>query len=349
MAVLNRRDILIGAAALAAAGRLGTAGSAAGAEAPSVEIFPGNPHGARATAYTIVTADMGASLAFYRDAWGYDHVVEGKLGKHAPTVAGAGGPGRRFAVLNFKTQPDYSIRLLEAPAGAAANRPPGTTLLEPGLLAITGRTHDYRESFPRLVKAGMKPTAEPGSEVHGAREWVSYGGIGPSGEQLFVSCFLKDDGKNPAWNNPPYLHAPFFLASVLSFDRWPLLDFYGKVFETIPTKESNVEDPPLVKLMGLPPDAFLRFANTGDKTGIEWWENRQRRPPGNIHPTALDRTGIAMITLTVNDLAATRMRAEASGYPVIGEGSLPIVGAEFTPGFYLRGSQGELIEVVGRT
>jgi catechol 2,3-dioxygenase-like lactoylglutathione lyase family enzyme len=346
---LHRRTVLIGIAAGASAALLGGNGWAPAEAAPAIEGSPGNPHGVRGLLYTIVTADMAASLAFYRDAYGYDHVVQGKLGRRPPTVPGVGQAGRRFAVLNFKNTTDHgAIRLLEAPAGAGSNRPLGTPTTEPGIRGITGKTRDYKESLSRLQAAGLKLIAEPNQEVHGDKEWVAFIGIGPSGERLAIPCFVKDGDKVPPWDNGAYLHGPLNYASVACYDRWPLLDFYGRVFETTHTKETSLEAPKLLMLEAMPPESFARFSMIGPGAGVEWWESREERPPGNIHATSLDRTGIAMITLAVNDLDATRRRAQAAGYPILGEGSLPVVGAESVPGFYLRGSQGELLEIVGR-
>jgi len=67
---------------------------------------------------------------------------------------------------------------------------------------------------------------------------------------------------------------------------------------------------------------------------------------GTLYPAALDRTGLAMLTMRVNDLAKCRAMCKAAGIAPVGEGALPLPGAASREGFCLRGAVGELIEVV---
>jgi hypothetical protein len=83
--------------------------------------------------------------------------------------------------------------------------------------------------------------------------------------------------------------------------------------------------------------------------GLEWWELRQYRPVSPPPwPTSLDKTGLAMTTFLVDDIAAIRARVGESGFTILGEGALPTPEGEFRDGFYLRGTEGELYEVIGR-
>jgi hypothetical protein len=62
--------------------------------------------------------------------------------------------------------------------------------------------------------------------------------------------------------------------------------------------------------------------------------------------TTLYRTGLAMLTMRVNELAKCRAICEAAGMVPVGEGALPLPGVANREGLYLRGAVGELIEVV---
>ncbi len=77
---------------------------------------------------------------------------------------------------------------------------------------------------------------------------------------------------------------------------------------------------------------------------IEVWEFKA--PQGTLYPTSLDRTGLAMLTMRVNDLGKCRELCEANGIAPVGEGALPLNGNAQPEGFTLRGAVGELIEVI---
>src|SRR2546421_120052 len=97
---------------------------------------PTNQLDARAYVFTVVTPDLDASIAYYRDLMGYAVLRRGKLEGRLPKVPGAGHAGRGYALI--RTAPERVadngfIRLLEAPRGAMANRPrPECTILDPG-------------------------------------------------------------------------------------------------------------------------------------------------------------------------------------------------------------------------
>jgi hypothetical protein len=98
---------------------------------------------------------------------------------------------------------------------------------------------------------------------------------------------------------------------------------------------------------GAPLGAYFRYGRLGDGMGVEWREFRGAQPsPEPPFPAGLDRTGLAMMTVGVRDLALVRANASAAGAPVLGEGALPRPGALRDKGFHLRGVLGELIEVV---
>jgi hypothetical protein len=139
----------------------------------------------------------------------------------------------------------------------------------------------------------------------------------------------------------------------MCLDRYPILDFYGKLLgitvggddyvgeETLNYKAVNL-------LAGAPPGSYFRVSRFSALRD-EIWEWRQWDPEvAPAWPTALDRTGLAMITLLVDDLSVARGRAKDAGFPILGEGAFPSPGRKTQDGFTLRGGVGELIEVIGR-
>jgi len=131
---MNRRDVLQ-ASALAMGASLSGNGRAATQPDPSVPQpqtgFPispiegSNPLAAKIEAFTTVSPDVDASITFYRDVMEMRLADEGTLPADITTAPGAGKAGRRYAILDM---PDSvwgkaSVRILQAPRGAVANRP----------------------------------------------------------------------------------------------------------------------------------------------------------------------------------------------------------------------------------
>jgi catechol 2,3-dioxygenase-like lactoylglutathione lyase family enzyme len=326
-----------------------------------------NPLATRNYIYTVVTPDMAASIHFYRDVMGFELVEQGKLEGRLPTVAGVGGTGRKYALLRaFENIPSETgvIRLLEAPAGAAANRPrPDAQEWNPGFFAFDCWARDVEESHRRLTAAGIKTISEPLYYFHddvkllsgdsgktlGNIELKSYSAFGPAGEQMFISGGISKDKKPwPAWQYPG-LHGPFITDVIVCLDRWPVWEFYEKAFGLKVTKDAYSAQDNINKLSGLPEGTYYRFGGVGDGANIEWTEFRQWNPAEiTVYPTDLDRTGAAMITMLVDDLPRVRKMVADAGIKVLGEGALPTPGAKYQDGLYVRGAVGELIEVIAR-
>ena len=346
------------------------ASSAVGAVQPKpikAEATPTNPLAARAAVYTVVTPDLDGSIRFYCDLMGYDLAKTGALQGRMPTVAGVGEPGRRYALLHAQGASNMApgaLRLLEVAEGAPPNRPrPTSNLLNPGLGTFQLMTRDDAESYKKLSEGGAKTITPPQFYYHynmrprpgvtgrAARdiEVRSYSVYGPSGEQMFITYGVSVDHKPwPASLAPQTLHSAFGGCSIMCLDRWPVWDFYDQAFGIKPTRDTDASLEAVNSLTGMPEGTYFRFGILGEGLGIEYWEFRQPRPPGIVYPTALDRTGLAMFTLLVDDLEHVRANIKAAGIVPVGAGALPTLTAEYQDGLYLRGAVGELIEVIGR-
>jgi catechol 2,3-dioxygenase-like lactoylglutathione lyase family enzyme len=326
-----------------------------------------NPLASRNSIFTIVTPDMGASIHFYRDVMGFELVKQGKLEGRLPTVAGVGGAGRKYALVrareNIQSETGM-IRLLEAPSGATANRPrPGSNIWNPGFAVIEGWARDIGESYRQLTAAGVKTITEPLYYFHddikllpgatgktlGNIELKTYCAFGPAGEQMFLSGGISRDRQPwPAWQYPG-LHSPYTSNVIVCLDRWPVWDFYEKAFGLKVTKDGYSGQDNICRLIGAPLGTYYRLGGVGDGSNIEWNEYRQWNPADTtIYPTDLDRTGAAMVTMLVDDLAQVRSMVTEAGIKILGEGALPTPGAKYQDGLYVRGAVGELIEVIGR-
>jgi catechol 2,3-dioxygenase-like lactoylglutathione lyase family enzyme len=317
--------------------------------------------GARIEIFTIVTPDLDASLRFYHDIMGFPVIAKGKLGSRLPTVAGVGNAGRAYAIVKTtETGERGTLRLLEAPKGAAANRPrPGSSIIDPGFATIECLSRAVDESYHLLTSKGVKTisgpryyyfngmTPLPGAEPEKDFEFRSYSAFGPAGEQVFISSGVSSDHKPwPAWTHAG-LHEGFTAGVLVSLDRWPVWDFYNAVFGLKPTRDTYTGAEAVNELIGAPEGYNCQFGFLGGD--MEWWEYRDRPPTATPpFPTDLDKTGLAMATMVVNDLAEIRARAKDAGYQTLGEGALPTPDVPYQDGFYLRGGVGELVEVIGR-
>jgi catechol 2,3-dioxygenase-like lactoylglutathione lyase family enzyme len=374
MQPFNRRQILgYSAAALAGLTSSGLTAAKPADPAPVAQPLPTNPLAARLAVVTVVTPDMDASLHFYRDLLGYELARRGTLKGRLPTVPGVGEAGRQYAILHAQgaSPRDYgALRLLEAPAGAAPNRPrPESQLFNPGLATFQLMTRNDVESYRKMTEGGAKTISPPqfysfykDQPMPGVThpeldvEVTGYSVFGPAGEQMYSTYGVSLDHKPwpvklPAglmYGTPDVLHSALQGCSIMCLDRWPVWDFYDKAFGIKSTRDTAAEQDGLNTLTGLPPGTYFRFGVMGEETGIEVWEFRHFHPPGTVYPLALDRTGFAMMTLIVDDLERVRAKIAAAGIEPVGVGALPTQTDEYQDGLYLRGAVGELIEVIGR-
>jgi hypothetical protein len=97
------------------------------------------------------------------------------------------------------------------------------------------------------------------------------------------------------------------------------------------------------ELIGAPRETYFLWGTLGN-VSMEIWEFKL--PEGTVYPCSLDRTGLAMITMRVNDLAKARATCAANGIEPVGEGAFPQPGNPRPAGFTLQGTVGELVEVV---
>ena len=170
---------------------------------------------------------------------------------------------------------------------------------------------------------------------------MSYSPFGPGGEQMFITANLRGD--RPDWTLPG-VHGNFGSAVIITLDQRPVETFYAKVLglgkiDEMQCYQRNVND-----LIGAPKDTTFLWSFLGQGVSIE--VEQYLVPEGNTYPTALDATGLAMITLRVNDLEHCRAMCRDAAIPLIAEGALPLPGRTKPEGFTLRGAVGELIEVV---
>lgn len=372
----NRRQVLrFSAAAVLCLNSIARAGASQTATPgwPAAKSLPTNPLALRLALVTVVTPDMDASLHFYRDLLGYELAKVGVLGTPMPTVAGVGVAGRKYALLHAQGTSLYdygALRLLEAPLGAAPNRPrPQSQLFNPGLATFQFMTRSDVESYRTMTEGGAKTISPPQfySFYHDRPlpgvthpeldvEVTGYSVFGPAGEQMYSTFGVSLDHKpwpvklpsELMYGTPDVLHSALQGCSIMCLDRWPVWNFYDAAFGLKSTRDTAADQEGLNTLTGLPPGSYFRFGVMGEETGIEVWEFRHLQPPGTVYPLALDRTGFAMMTLIVDDLERVRANIRANGIEAIGSGALPTLTAEHQDGLYLRGAVGELIEVIGR-
>ncbi len=314
-----------------------------------------NPMAAKTVIYTIVTPDLEASAKFYHDVLGHDVVDRGKLEGKAP--ASAGGAGRGYALMHHKEAAGFGvIRLLQAPDGAKANRPqPDAAVIDAGLVAIECHVRDADEAFKMVTAAGGKAVSAPQYYYFGASQLptdssTSFSAFGPAGEQIVFNCANAPDTLNQRLTpDYPGVFGPFFQYNVMTRDRWPTLRLMGKVFGLKTSRDRLAEQPNIATMIGAPDKTALRFIDVGDHSGMQLWEYRMRAPAATPPwPTGLDKTGLAMVTIMVDKIAPVKAKLKEAGIAGLAEGSLPTAQGKGHEGLYIRGAEGELIEVIGR-
>ena len=308
-----------------------------------------NPLEARIVVFTIVSPDVDASIRFYTEVIGMTLVDEGALPADATSAPGVGKAGRRHATLQMPEPSESAqVRVLEAPQGAVANRPrPDSGPWDPGLLVMEGTTRDPAESYHRLASANTPVITPPRYYFFRNTTWgrdidvMSYAAFGPGGEQMFITSHVRSD--RPEWTLPG-LHSGFHNAAITSLDQRPVDAFYEQALGLRRSSQLECYQRNTNELIGAPDDSYFLWGNVGIGVSIEVWEFKAAS--GTLYPTSLDRTGLAMLTIRVNDLGKCRALCESNGIEPVGEGALPMHGNPGADGFTLRGAVGELIEVI---
>lgn len=310
-----------------------------------------DPLDAKMVACSTVTPDYQASIRFYRDLLGFALVEQGRLPSNASTAPGATKLGQRYALLAAAgSTRGAHVRILEAPVAAKPNRPrPRSRIFDPGLAVMECGAEDIAESYRILKNAGVPMISSPRYYFFRATSMgfdldvMSYSPFGPAGEQLFVTSNIRSD--RPRWTLPG-LHQNVVAVMISSLDQRPVEEFYLKALGLKRVNQMDSFQRNTNELMGGPADNYFLWGFLGKDVRIELEEHRQ--PNGVIYPTSLDRTGLAMFTLSVNDLSRCRAMCREAGIAPVGEGALPLPGRARPAGFTLRGAVGELIEIVGR-
>ena len=316
--------------------------------APSADS---NPLETKLITFTTVSLDVDSSIVFYRDVIGMTVQSDVILKNNAAMVQGVDLPGRRHVLLSMPESgwiDSQVVRILEAPSGAKPIRPrPESGPNDPGLLVMEGGTRDPAESYHALASANTPMISPPRYYYFRNTMWgtdvdsMSYSPFGPGGEQMFITASIRSDQKLVRSIG---VHNGFGSASITTLDQRPVNAFFEKAFGVKRTSQMECYQENVNELIGAPAGTYFLWGNLGSDVGIEIWEMKAKS--GIVYPCSLDKTGLAMLTLRVNDLDKCRaMCAKASIEPV-SEGALPNLFDDKPTGFILRGAVGELFEVV---
>ena len=323
-----------------------------------------NPLEAKIAVFTTVSPDVDASISFYRDLIGMDVISDERLPNGISTAPGIGSAGRRHVLLAMpeglsmpeqefrKAVPEPSfrraVRVLEAPPGAKPIRPrPDSSPNDPGLMVMEGGTRDAAESYHALASVGTPMISPPRYYYFRNTMWgtdvdsMSYAPFGPGGEQMFITASIRSDQQLV---RSVGVHNGFASASITALDQRPVNAFFEKAFGLKRTSQMECYQENVDELTGAPKGTYFLWGNVGSGLGIEVWE--MKAESGTILPCSLDKTGLAMLTLRVNDVSKCRAMCAEAGIETVGEGAMPNLQNERPEGFTLRGAVGELFEVV---
>ena len=320
---------------------------------PLVPMEGSNPLEVKVVAFTTVSKDVDASIKFYTQVMGFELLSDSRFSETMSTAPGAGKAGRRCALIGSpKSARGATIRILEAAPDAEEIRPraggkvPPANCWDPGLLVMEGGARDAAESYHALASAGTPMISPPRYyffRAEGDRrdlDVMSYASFGPGGEQLFITINLRND--RPEWKEPG-LHTPAGGCSLVSLDQRPVEEFYLKAFGLKRTSQMDCHQRNCNELIGAPRETYFLWGTLGN-VSMEIWEFKM--PEGRLYPCALDKTGLAMITMQVKDLDKCRAMCKAAGIKPVGEGAFPIPSGIRPKGFTIQGAVGELVEVI---
>ncbi len=158
---------------------------------------------------------------------------------------------------------------------------------------------------------------------------------------MFITADIAT--KRRPWESPK-LHGGFISASVTSLDQRPVKAFYEGAFGLKIWAQMECYQKNCNELIGAPDDSYFLWSFIGSGVNMEIWEFKA--DSGTVYPCSLDKTGLAMLTIEVNDLDKCRAMCQEAGIEPVGIGALPNLENGGVDGFTLRGAVGELIEVV---
>ncbi|MGB1876897.1 MAG: VOC family protein [Rhodospirillaceae bacterium] len=308
-----------------------------------------NPLEAKIITFTTVSSDVDASVTFYRDVIGMTVQSDSLLSPAVSSAPGMGRNDRRHVLLTMpESQRSAAVRILEAPPGASEIRPrPTSGPNDPGLLVMEGSTRDPAESYHALASAGTPMISPPRYYYFRNTMWgrdvdvMSYAPFGPGGEQMFITANIRGDRPPP---RSPFVHSGFSNAAITSLDQRPVNEFFEKALGLKRTSQMECYQKNTDELIGAPEGSYFLWGNVGIGVSIEVWEVKAES--GTVYPCSLDKTGLAMLTIRVNDLDKCRSMCADAGINPVGEGALPNTESEKPEGFTIRGAVGELFEIV---
>ena len=315
------------------------------------KLADSNPLETKLITFTTVSSDVDASISFYRDVIGMTVQSDTTLGNSPAIIQDVALSGRRHVLLSMPESgwnDSQVVRILEAPPGAGPIRPrPESGPNDPGLLVMEGGTRDGAESYHALASANTPMISPPRYYYFRNTMWgtdvdsMSYAPFGPGGEQLFITASIRSDQKLV---HSKGVHNGFGSASITALDQRPVNTFFEKAFGVKRTSQMECYQENVNELVGAPAGTYFLWGNLGADVGIEIWE--MKAESGIVYPCSLDKTGLAMLTLRVNDLEKCRAMCAKASIELVSEGALPNVFDDEPAGFILRGAVGELFEVV---
>ncbi len=316
---------------------------------PFSPIPESNPLDAKIITFTTVSSDVDASVAFYRDVIGMTVLSDSPLPADISSAPGMGQAERCHVLLTMpENQRSAAVRILEAPPGAKEIRPrPESGPNDPGLLVMEGSTRDPAESYHLLASAGTPMISPPRYYYFRNTMWgrdvdvMSYAPFGPGGEQMFITANIRGDRPPP---RSPFVHSGFSNAAITSLDQRPVNEFFEKALGLKRTSQMECYQKNTDQLIGAPEGSYFLWGNVGIGVSIEVWE--VKAASGTVYPCSLDRTGLAMLTIRVNDLGKCRAMCAEAGIEPVGMGALPNPESKRPDGFTIRGAVGELFEIV---
>ena len=308
-----------------------------------------NPLNAKIITFTTISKDVDKSIEFYRDVIGMTVFEDKYLPKNVSSIDGIGHSDRRHVLLTMPESPrSAAVRILEASPSASPIRPrPESGPMDPGLLVMEGSTKDPAMSYHTLKSAKVPMISPPRYYYFRNTMWkrdidvMSYSPFGPGGEQLFLTANIRSDRPERDF---PGLHGGFSNAAITSLDQRPVNDFFEKTLGLKRTSQMECYQKNTNELIGAPEETYFLWGNLASGVSIEVWE--VKASSGVIYPCALDKTGLAMLTIRVDDLSKCREMCYKSGIKPIAEGALPNQVNKRPNGFMLRGAVGEIFEIV---
>ncbi len=305
-------------------------------------------------AVTIITNSWNQSLRFYTDGLAYSLLTEGEL---TPSQKKAFGKKLgKYALLGYKE--GAIVRLIELKDRLALPNRLNANPWDTGMCVLEAGTPDVMSFYRKMLSMRFGAISQPlqfsakGEEPLGEVEMKSVAFFAPSGEQIFVTEIVRRLGGISLLKDKAIQGVNVPANVVISMqDRNAMQAFWTELLGISPVNDLPLHQAEVPIIMGGIAGMGFDMCLMGygkERIGLEQHVYGKYNPLYTFKnfPCHFSLTGLACATWQTSDIQLVKKKSIEANFPLISEIGLPIRHQTEPEAIVLRGSLGEIIELV---